>query len=581
MKFGITARITLALALAGALAAGLTGYYALSASRALLIQSAQEELLLSTQVLARRVVITRQEVSRNLQVLANYPATQLVFERDDATAKEQLATLFKVLMDANGAYLQIRLISAANYGLERVRADRDKASVRIISSDDLQEKGHFNYVFETLKLRLGETYLSPIGINHEVGSHTGLGRPTVTLSTPVGNAQGAVVGLIVINLDLNTTFDLLSADLPRNYALYLANHQGDLLLHPDPDKTFGFDKGRRYFLHDEFPDLKEMVRASVSALVSDTTLLTLEQNGTGHPLLAAFVARNVASRSAEDRLILGLSRPLKEVLLQSNELAKTIVQLVLLVSLGCIFLAVLVARALTRPINSVISAIEKFSSDGTALPLPTNRSDEIGTLARSLSQMQTQIREQVEALQHNQQQLEHLAQHDPLTTLPNRRLFMNRLELALARAKHNNDGLMVLFIDVDQFKQINDEMGHAVGDAVLQNVAQRLGHFIRETDTAARLGGDEFVVMLDQIKDRDTVGNFTEDLLRTLKTPITVDEKTLSVKFSIGIAGFPENGDTVHALIRAADEAMYLAKTSGRNTYRFTTVHEADHSSNA
>ena len=158
---------------------------------------------------------------------------------------------------------------------------------------------------------------------------------------------------------------------------------------------------------------------------------------------------------------------------------------------------------------------------------------------------------------------------------------MNRLELALARAKYNNDGLMVLFIDVDQFKQINDEMGHAVGDAVLQNVAQRLGHFIRETDTAARLGGDEFVVMLDQIKDRDTVGNFTEDLLRTFKPPITVDEKTLSVKFSIGIAGFPENGDTVHALIRAADEAMYLAKTSGRNTYRFTTVHEADHSSNA
>lgn len=567
MKFGITARITLALALAGALVASLTGYYALSASRALLVQSAQDELLLSTQVLARRVVVARQEVSRNLQVLASHPITLAAVQRADTGTDMQLATLFNVLMEANTGYLQIRLISAADHGLERVRVDRDGATTRTIRGNDLQEKGHFNYVFETLKLKAGETYLSPIAINHEAGSHAGLDLPTVTLATPVVDAQMGVLGLVVINLDLNATFDLLSADLPRNYTLYLANGQGDLLIHPDPSRTFGFDKGRRYFVQDEFPGLHDLVGGAVR----DKLLLANTGAHAAEPLLAAFIARGIAVRSNESGIVLGLTRPLQAVLLQSDRLGRNIVRLVLLVSLGCILLAVLVARALTRPINSVITAVHRFSNDNQASPLPVDRSDEIGVLARSFARMQGQIRQQLEVLKDNQDELEHLAQHDTLTGLPNRRRFMDRLDMTLERAKRTSDGFALLFIDIDRFKAINDSLGHAAGDAVLLAVAQRLAQSTRKVDTAARLGGDEFVLMLDHFADHDMIASFTEKLLQTLKAPIAFEGHTVHVEFSVGIARFPEDGDTAETLLHNADSAMYRTKTGGRNGYRFTS----------
>lgn len=566
MKFGITARITLALALAGALVASLTGYYAFSASRSLLVQSAQDELLLSTQVLARRVVVTRQEVSRNLKVLASHPAALAAVQRGDTGAQTELATLFKVLMEANSAYLQIRLISASEHGLERVRVDRDNGDTKIIRGDDLQEKGHFGYVFETLKLQAGQVYLSPIAINHEAGSHASLGRPTVTLATPVADTRGTVLGLVVINLDLNATFELLSADLPRNYTLYLANGQGDLLIHPDSAKTFGFDKGRRYFVQDEFRELQDLVGGTMN----DKVLLADAGSHATRPLLAAFIARGITIHSSESRLILGLSRPLQAVLEQSDQLGRNIVQLVLLVCLGCIVLAVLVARALTRPINSVIAAVHRFSHDNQASPLPVDRSDEIGSLARSFARMQGQIRQQLEALKDNQEELEHLARHDTLTGLPNRRMFMDRLDMALARAKRTGDGFALLFIDIDQFKAINDSLGHATGDAVLLAVAQRLAQSTRKVDTAARLGGDEFVLMLDQFSDRNLVAGFTEKLLHTLKAPIELEGQMLHVEFSIGISCYPEDGDTAQTLLHNADSAMYRTKTSGRNGYRFS-----------
>ena len=245
MRFGISARLTLVLALVGLLVAGLTGFYTFHVSRGLLVQSAQNELLLSTQVLARRIALTRQEVSRNLMVLASHPAAQASLQPHASSAQVQLSTLFKVLMEANPAYLQIRLISAQDHGLERVRVDRDSGTLQEVSGEDLQEKGHFAYVSETLKLAYGETYLSSIAINHEQGSHAGQDRPTLQLATPVSDAQGQALGLLVINLDLDGMFALLSADLPSDFSLYLSNHRGDYLIHPDSSKTFGFDKGRR------------------------------------------------------------------------------------------------------------------------------------------------------------------------------------------------------------------------------------------------------------------------------------------------------------------------------------------------
>ncbi len=184
--------------------------------------------------------------------------------------------------------------------------------------------------------------------------------------------------------------------------------------------------------------------------------------------------------------------------------------------------------------------------------------------------------------QRTEEKMRRLALYDGLTGLANRQFFNEHLKTALARARRHGAGFATLFIDLDRFKRINDTLGHAVGDAVLRQAAARLMACVRETDAVAaldpdadnmvaRLGGDEFVVLLrDVLAPRDAVAVATR-MIAALSTPFLVGEHELVVTASIGIAMHPTDGDSVEALIQAADAAMYAAKKLGRNTFQFFT----------
>jgi diguanylate cyclase (GGDEF)-like protein/PAS domain S-box-containing protein len=163
----------------------------------------------------------------------------------------------------------------------------------------------------------------------------------------------------------------------------------------------------------------------------------------------------------------------------------------------------------------------------------------------------------------------HLAEHDFLTDLPNRVLFLDRLQLALATARRQGTRLAVMFIDLDRFKQINDGHGHQVGDLVLKEVAQRLVHCVRTVDTVSRLGGDEFVVLLTGIGGVDQAAHVASTVMESVAQAIEVDGQSLSLSVSIGIAMFPGDGGNVETLLKNADVAMYHAKQSGRNDFQF------------
>ncbi|WP_428605342.1 EAL domain-containing protein [Sedimenticola sp.] len=171
----------------------------------------------------------------------------------------------------------------------------------------------------------------------------------------------------------------------------------------------------------------------------------------------------------------------------------------------------------------------------------------------------------------SEQRIEHLAHYDVLTDLPNRVLFTERCEHALSRARREGHQLVVMFLDLDRFKHINDSLGHPVGDRLLQQVADRLIKLIREEDTVARLGGDEFVVVLEDVTDTHVVAPIAEKLLKAFNEPFNLDENQLHISSSIGIAIFPTDGQDVTTLVRNADAAMYRAKESGRNNYQFYT----------
>ena len=163
-----------------------------------------------------------------------------------------------------------------------------------------------------------------------------------------------------------------------------------------------------------------------------------------------------------------------------------------------------------------------------------------------------------------------LAYFEGLTGLPNRRMMEDRLRKGLAQAIRHGRSVAILFLDLDDFKQINDTLGHSVGDEVLKVAAQRLSACVRVGDTASRSGGDEFIIVLPEIAAADGVAIVAEKILTALSVPIELVGKQLTVGASIGIAAYPVNGaDDLDALMKKADQAMYQVKRAGGHGYRF------------
>jgi len=165
--------------------------------------------------------------------------------------------------------------------------------------------------------------------------------------------------------------------------------------------------------------------------------------------------------------------------------------------------------------------------------------------------------------------IEFMAHHDPLTKLPNRLLGRDRVELSIARAERGNLKVAVLFLDLDQFKKVNDSLGHAVGDALLQSVTVRLLARLRDSDTLCRQGGDEFLILLEDLREAEVASRVASTVLESLTMPFVIDERELYISGSIGIAVYPDDGHDFDTLLKKADTAMYHAKESGRNAFRF------------
>jgi diguanylate cyclase (GGDEF)-like protein/PAS domain S-box-containing protein len=164
----------------------------------------------------------------------------------------------------------------------------------------------------------------------------------------------------------------------------------------------------------------------------------------------------------------------------------------------------------------------------------------------------------------------HLANHDALTGLPNRNLATDRIRQTIARAQRSGTPFAVMFLDLDQFKTVNDSLGHSVGDLLLQEVAGRIRACLREEDTVGRQGGDEFIVLLSSLSRSQDAAVVAHKILNALSAPCSINGKELHTSASIGIAVYPEDGDDVETLLKNSDTAMYRAKESGRNNYQFS-----------
>ncbi|WP_321795913.1 diguanylate cyclase domain-containing protein [Caballeronia sp. J97] len=568
MRPGLMFKLSLLLAFIGVLASGSTGFYAYRANRAMLVGEAGRNLLTATELLGRRFSVAIDDMAADALVLASMPSSALVAQSSDdvkaKTDRARLAQVFSSFMLHHPGYLQARLISRDQFGLERIRFDRDGSGIVEVQGANLQEKGQFAYVFDTLALAPGHVYIGPITINRERGAHYAEGKPVLHLAAPVATPAGVVVGVVVLDVDLAVLLKLLRTDLPPDYEVYLANEWGDFLVHPDASQAFGFDKGRRVFMQDSFAATKPLFdRAQNSVLI----------NGLANPEQAlnavlAFVKRPFGTSAGNRFIVLGLGKPLSGVLAGASLLGDQIVRMVLFSSVTALLLAILFARALTRPLQILTHAATHFFAETATEALPLKRTDEIGMLARCFDRMRREIRSQVDALHDKQHQLAYLANHDVLTSLPNRMMFMQRLDAAVQDATANGERLAVLFVDLDRFKQINDQFGHSFGDTVLVAVAHRLQQVISRGHTVARLGGDEFVVLVEGAYSSDSATDLAAKIVQALDSELPVEGRQVAVGASVGISEFPQDGVSGRDLLLHADTAMYVAKSKGRGFWQ-------------
>jgi diguanylate cyclase (GGDEF)-like protein len=750
-RFGVAAKLGIILASFGVIASIFTGYSTYRATSEIITQKAENNILLATQVVGRRFSILADEIGRDATFLADTELSRnaLSDTPQDKDDQKELADLFKKLLAVNTEYFQIRLISASQNGIEKVRLDRDVNGIIQVKGDHLQEKAHYPYVFETLKLERGQIYFSPIFINNEEGAHAGLNKPTLQVATPVTSSKGKNIGVIVINVDLNSLFKSLNDDLGNKYQLYLTNQKGDYLINPSPSKTFGFDYGRRFLIQDDFPPVTNIVNEKanftsfISAINSDT------------PLLIGGFARIPFGSLIDNRfVILGLSTPLNKVLPEKSILIRNGSRIVLICSLLAMLLSMIIAIIFVRPIKHMVTSVHRFSNTHVVSRNLVHTNDEIGLLSETINQMQRHIlsdfktldnqnnklieeieqrkklekfeafrshilemiasntsietillsmvegveminpdsmcsillldssgqylvkgiapklptffNEAVEgakigdaagscgtaaftgkrvivediethpfwkdykdialkanlrscwsqpicsasgkvlgtfaiyhnsidtpseydlkvieqsayiasiAIEHKQAETEinNLAFYDTLTQLPNRRLLLDRLKQALFSYQHSHRGAALLFIDLDNFKSLNDSMGHDMGDLLLQKVAERLCGCVRESDTISRLGGDEFVIILEDLStDPMTAATQTENvgqkILLAFKMSYKLASHEITITPSVGISVFKDGQQTEEELMKQADIAMYEAKRAGGNLLRF------------
>lgn len=271
-----------------------------------------------------------------------------------------------------------------------------------------------------------------------------------------------------------------------------------------------------------------------------------------------------------------------------NMRVNSLISTSILICLILLILVYVISLRLQRFISEPLVQLDQISrkvgeSNDYSIRVPRFGENEIGSLGLSFNRMlETIERNQTErdsanaALQLNEKRLEravkdlqYLANYDSLTKLPNRVLCMDRIRYSLLRAVRTNSIVAILFLDLDHFKDINDSLGHAVGDQLLQSTSQRLLGKLREEDTLARLGGDEFVIILNDIHDTEDVINIVEKIVTSFEEPFQLSSYEVNTSVSVGVCMFPNDGSDVDSLMKAADAAMYKAKEVGRNTFEF------------
>jgi diguanylate cyclase (GGDEF)-like protein len=400
---------------------------------------------------------------------------------------------------------------------------------------------------------------------------------SVRLVTSFGDAASAPLKELSLIIGVQTALVQVSEgfhayarlrDSPSRAQLLRINEQGDVALRAL--QAVPWKIGEKQIAQDierDWQQVEAMIAAAVRPRSGDPSSTSAEEVTHSDDLIAS-IHLSLDQLHRAERADIGYN------LWNTQVAQQRLMRIVGFMVVGAVVTSILAAttlgRSVLRPLHSLQEAARFFGTGDLSHRVVVERRDELGRLAELFNTMAQKI-------ERSQQALSYQASHDGLTGLVNRVLFRDRLEHALARAKRQQKSLAVIGLDLDGFKKINDSMGHSEGDALLMEVAQRLRTVIREADTAGRLGGDEFVLLLEDLHQPDDAVTVAKRTLDALHMPITVLNKPLVVRASMGIALSGDEQLTADELIRNADLALYAAKRQGRDRFELfdQSMHKA------
>ena len=274
-----------------------------------------------------------------------------------------------------------------------------------------------------------------------------------------------------------------------------------------------------------------------------------------------------------------------KVLAGTRFIQKGLMYFVAIVIIGTLTVLYFFNMILSANLKKLIDGTKQIGEGNFDWRIKSKFDDEFGKLSSAFNNMATRIANSKQEIISQTEKIKHLAYFDSLTKLPNRNAFIDKLKQELAWAKRNDEKIAVLYVDLDDFKMVNDSFGHDIGDFLLKEVAERLQKNSRAFDTVARLAGDEFAIIiphLNSYKDTSKIGqriiseiscpvNFSKKIIEELAQPFTIKNNTLTISSSIGVAVYPENGSTANEVLNNADMAMYAAKNEGKNRFKYCT----------
>jgi diguanylate cyclase (GGDEF)-like protein len=529
------------------------GWVAHEQLRELSEQRALAEMFTLLNQLSRDVVSRLEMAEANVRTFAKPPLVrQYVLTADEETRyavmQRPLLKLFGSYLDAYPDYYKICLLLPD--GDEEVRATRDRLPSR---TEEEVGRPYFPALRDHPSHSFTTFYLDPDTDRHAFAVAYRLRLRDPNLDPAL--AEPKTRGYVVVNVGLEFLRTFIERNRVGNTGkAFFVDKAGNLLL--DPDQESG----------------------GLRRTVPPGLLARLWEHG---PLGRPFVHRRdgsptmFASRPVHPSLLAVTALPVAELQAAGRRLGWFVLTITLGATLVTIMLLMLALNhQLIRPVRALRQATQAVS-EGRELPdLRAAGQDEIGDLARSFVTMDERLRQ-------SNDQITRLAYRDALTGLPNRTMFNEFMERALARMRREGGLAAVLFLDVDNFKRINDHLGHDVGDLLLKQLAERLCNQLREEDYTgrpgyaqgpeilSRLGGDEFIILISHLRSPRDAEVVAKRIIASFAEPFSTTGHTLYATTSMGIAIFPSDGSDGPSLVKNADLAMYHAKDQGRNTYRY------------